>query len=92
MTGNENKYSLMGLLAQGKIPWIERKETETYFTFSEYEFANKLSKSLEYIKNDKIDLSLIADTLNQLYHDGQNVRTEGSVRARLVRFRKKFKS
>lgn len=86
-------YSRLAIIAQGKVPWVERKEISTLCTLSEIEFAYMLSQSLEFRigeghNSGKTDLCKLTDTLNEIYHKGENIRVAGAVCSKLVKFRK----
>ncbi|MBI2449713.1 hypothetical protein HYV49_05450 [Candidatus Pacearchaeota archaeon] len=88
----KKKIGLKTVLKKGQTPWIEREETETYTRLSEKEFAYRLSRSslCQYSggRAGKPNAQLIADSLNELYHQGRNVRTSVSVHNILKLYRR----
>lgn len=94
LTIEERKiYSREAVIAQGKTPWIERKETENFSNLSEIEFAYMLSQSSEFLlmrgtNKGKVNLEKIASLLNQFYHYDRKIRTADNLSVKLVRFRK----
>ena len=86
-------YSKKGVETQGKVLWVERKETENLCVLSEIEFAYLLSKSLDFKITEKhnfgkTDIEKIAQVLNKNYHQGENIRTPNAVCSKLIKFKK----
>lgn len=80
-------------LSQGKEPWVEEKETEDYGNISEIDCMLLLYSSSAYTYQKgpaigKPNLSLIAQELNRVYHNGQRVRTDRAVRSGMYEYRK----
>jgi len=95
LTASQRKEAChLATIANGRTPWIERENTDTFASFSELEFAGKLSQSKEYLyesggnKGKPIN-GKIARKLNELYHEGRNVRSSIAVAQALFRLKQK---
>jgi len=78
---------------RGQVPWVELSEGK----ISEIEFAHLLSQKPEYqygagqgVCVGAANMRAIADKLNEVYHQGENVRKPRPVSFALWRYRKKL--
>jgi hypothetical protein len=85
-----SEVSRMGVIASGKTPWMQGDLNRP----SELDFALMLSEMLEYRhQGDKSEgrpnWRLIAETVNQGYHQGRGIRTVGAVIAACHKMKQK---
>jgi|SRR3989344_4216700 len=79
-------------LARGLIPWQPAKETDTYYAFSEIEYAYRLSMGRDFQTIGGLsDNKKISEMLNELFHDNNAVRSSHSVQIALSKYRKKLR-
>jgi len=72
-------------ISQGKLPWIKREENPNYTKFGELEFGYGLTQLLKYQyqtgrNKGRPHWKLIAERINEIYHDNECIRTPEAVR------------
>lgn len=76
------------VIANGGVPWIERQYLEDRCVLSEVEFAIMLTGIADYQHHDgRMNSELIAKRLNELYHDGKEVRDRRAVNNKIFRYK-----
>ncbi|MBD3361800.1 hypothetical protein GF358_03330 [Candidatus Woesearchaeota archaeon] len=80
----EQKYSdgCLGAIAKGYKPWIKKRDTlenGSVCIVSEKDCACELAKQEKYQRGKQTLNGKIAKTLNELYHNGNAIRTSSSV-------------
>ena len=80
-------------LSKGLVPWKEQLETNDFCTlFSEKETAYRLTQHPDFQRGSKngramMNAKLIAKFINELFHDGQSIRTNVSISASIREYR-----
>ena len=83
------RRSLNGAVSQGKVPWKERQNCDSYCVYSEEEFLERLASHDNYTHKTKGAVYgkpnniMIAESLNEIYHGGRKVRTTMAIQRRL---------
>lgn len=84
------------LIAQGKVSWKRRTETDTYCSYGEGEIVCRLAQlpEFQYQKGErnpsKHNNTRIAQYLNDHFHGGKQVRTGRTVSNRLSEYKKRL--
>ena len=83
--------SKKGVTARGQIPWKEREITPTYCRLSEKEFTLMLYQSKEYRTwQGRTDVEKIKDLVNDVYHNGEPVRTYQAIIQTMSKIKNRF--
>ena len=81
------EHGIQSAISRGYVPWARAVNG----TVSEKERSYDLSRLPQYQRGSKADNRLIAETLNEEYHNGAPVRDSNKVHSVLSRMRKKNK-
>ena len=87
MTGKElREAGVKSAISRGFVPWIRRIKAGRYYIPSEIYYTYQLSQDPEYWSGTKTNNQMIANEINQIYHNGVPVRSGESVKVALQRY------
>tara|TARA_Y100000310_G_scaffold323165_1_gene383170 strand:- start:7279 stop:8166 length:888 start_codon:yes stop_codon:yes gene_type:complete len=80
------------VISRGQTPFVERQFYETHCNYSELEVAYMMGQSLPYRRGSTKNLKKISAELNNIFHNGENIRRPSSLATALCKYEKNLTS